>query len=207
MEERNSSTQTLIREIREQSQAEAKAIVEKAEQEKAKVLAEARAEAEKLRAEAVRKAQAQAEAMQRRVLSGVHLEVKKQALQAREDAIGRIFGLLREKLEAHRKSREYGPFLKQLILEGVLALDAPSLDLTAGEAEKPLCTRTFLDGVVEEAAKRGKTVKLNLSKDVLADGGVVLVSGDGRTRFDNSFNARLRRHEDVLRMTAAKALS
>jgi vacuolar-type H+-ATPase subunit E/Vma4 len=34
----------------------------------------------------------------------------------------------------------------------------------------------------------------------------VLVSADGRTRFDNSFSARIRRYQDDLRMTAMKQL-
>jgi vacuolar-type H+-ATPase subunit E/Vma4 len=49
-------------------------------------------------------------------------------------------------------------------------------------------------------------VQFSLSGEALRDGGVVLVSEDGRTRFDNSFSARLRRAQDAMRFAAAKVL-
>jgi len=207
MEEQKTSSDVLRKEILEQSKAEAKSILDQAEQEKAKALSEAKASAEQVKTETLRKVQLQADAARKRVLSGVHLEVKKQTLQVREDAVRKISGMVREKLDAFRKAKEYGPFLRKLVMEGVLALDSGNLTVVPGDVERPLLTGNFLNGIADEAKKLGKTVQLTLSKNTLPEGGVILESADGRTRFDNSFSARSQRYDDAMRMVAAKALS
>ncbi len=207
MEEQKTSSEVLRKEILEQSKAEAKSILDQAEQEKAKALSESKVSAEQVRAETLRKVQLQADAARKRVLSGVHLEVKKQTLQAREEAVRKISGMVREKLDTFRRAKEYGPFLRKLVMEGVLALDSGNLTVVPGDVERPLLTAGFLNGIADEAAKLGKTVRLTLSKNTLPEGGVMLESEDGRTRFDNRFSARLQRYDDAMRMVAARALS
>jgi len=197
----------LRREIIDQSTAEARALIDKAEKEKAALLAEARSAAEKIHAEKIRKAQAEAEAIRRRILSGVHLEMKKRTLSAREEAVRRMLGMVREKMEAFRRSEAYDPFLKQWVAEGALALDSEDIIVTAGGVEKTRLEKDALSRIAENLNRNGKAVRLTLSKDTLPEGGVVLDTSDGRTRFDNSFSARLRRTQDAMRRAAVKALS
>ncbi len=207
MEEQKSTSEVLRREIVRQSGDEARSLVGQAEKERAEVLARAEAEAGKIRTETLRKATAQADALRKRILSGVHLEAKKQDLRAREEAVRRIFALVREKLDAFRKTKEYGPFLKSLLVEGVLALDGTEFTVTAGDVEAGLLTKDMLASALAEIEKGGKRAVLSLSKDILPEGGVVVSSKDGRTRFDNSVTARMKRNQDAMRTVAAKALA
>jgi V/A-type H+/Na+-transporting ATPase subunit E len=206
MEEQKPASEVLRREIAQQSKAEAQTFIDQAEKEKAEVLSGARAEAEKARSETLRKVQTQADAVRKRILSGVHLETKNQDLRAREEAVRKMFALVRDKLDAYRKSGEYGTFLRKLVVEGALALDATDIVVAAGDAEKQLLAKEAMAAAAAELEKSGRRVKLSLSKETLAEGGVMLTSADGRTRFDNTFSARMKRYQDAMRMAAAKAL-
>jgi V/A-type H+-transporting ATPase subunit E len=206
MEEQKPASEVLRREIARQSKLEAQSVIDQAEKEKAAVLARAEAEAEKIRMETLRKVQAQADVMRKRIFSGAHLEAKKQELRVREEAVQKMFAMVRDKLDAFRKSKEYGSFLKGLVVEGALALDAQDIVITAGDVERPLLTKETLAAAAAELEKSGKRVRLSLSKETLSEGGLMLSSADGRTRFDDTFTARMRRYQDDMRMVAAKAL-
>ena len=90
MKGRDASSDVLRREIREQSEAEAASLVEGAEKEAQRIVSGAETEAGKVRAEILKKAEVQAEGIRRRVLSGVHLEIKRQTLRAREEMLAEI---------------------------------------------------------------------------------------------------------------------
>ena len=206
MEQEHASADALRHEILERSKSDAKAVLDESQADAARVRAEAKAEADKYQAEVLKKAAVQAEAVRKRILSGVHLEVKKQHLQVMEETLSKIFKAVKDRLETFRKDKAYGAFLERLTLEGIEALDSAEISVIPGELERPLLGGDKLAGIEKEAEKRKRKVRLSLSDQTLAEGGVVLVSADGRTRFDNSFSARIRRYQDDLRMTAMKQL-
>jgi vacuolar-type H+-ATPase subunit E/Vma4 len=206
MEQENASADALRREIMERSESDAKAVLDEAQADAARVRAVAKTEAEKFQAEVMKKAAAQAEAVRKRILSGVHLEVKKQHLQVMEETLSKIFKSVKDRLEAFRKDKAYGAFLDRLTLEGIEALDSAEIRVIPGELERPLLGRDGLARIEKEAENRKRKVRLSLSDQTLAEGGVVMVSENGRTRFDNSFSARIRRYQGDLRMTAMKQL-
>jgi vacuolar-type H+-ATPase subunit E/Vma4 len=206
MTQENASAEALRKEILERSESDAKALIREAETDAARVRDEARAEADKAAAEVLKKAAAQADAVRKRILSGVHLEVKKQRLQVVEETLSKIFDAVREKLAAFRKDKAYGLFLEKLAIEGIEALDSAEVRIIPGELERPLLGRDRLAVIEKEAEKRKRKVRLSLADQTLPEGGIVLVSEDGRTRFDNSFSARIRRFQLDLRMTAMKQI-
>jgi vacuolar-type H+-ATPase subunit E/Vma4 len=206
MAQENTSADTLRQEILERSKADAKGLIDQADSEAARIRAEAGAEAGKFQEELLKKAAAQAEAVRKRILSGVHLEVKKRHLQVMEETLSKIFEAVKDRLEAFRKDKSYGAFVEKLALEGIEALDSSEIRVIPGELERPLLGKDRLAGIEKEAEKRKRKVSLSLSDQTLTEGGVVMVSADGRTRFDNSFSARIRRYQAELRMIAMKEL-
>lgn len=204
-EEQHSSSDILRREIQDQSQKEAAEIVGQAEREAKGILDRARAEGEKVRAELLKKAETQADAVRKRILSGVHLDVKRQNLRTREELISRLFQAVEERLNRFRKTKAYIDSLKKLVIEGVLALDAGTIRILSGNVERKLLTKKLLSEVKKEVHQRtGREVKLMRSDQVLQEGGVVLVSSDDRMLFDNRFSARMQRMQHQMRLEVVK---
>ena len=205
MHSQDASSDILRREIREQSENDASGILEQAEKDARRVLSDAGTHAEKVKKEIRNGAEARAEGVRRRILSGLHLEMKRQTLRAREDATARIFDAVKERLDAFRRDKGYPPFLEKLLVEGVIALEGSAFSLKAGEVERKHLTKKRLEQIQEKIeTQSGRKVVLKVAEDTLDEGGVVVVSSDGRMFFDNRFSARMDRMEAELRLEVVK---
>lgn len=205
--EDQTSSEILRREIVTQSEAEAADILKQAQVEVSRILNDAEKEAEKYTADVIRKADSAAEGIQRRILSGVHLEVKKRKLRSRETIIRQLFQQLNQRLETFRHDSAYLNVLEQLVIEGVLAVNDDSLHLECGDVEAKLLSPQMLQSITEKVQKEtGRTIAITVSPQTGRDGGVVVAAKNGRTRFDNRFSARIKRNLDVLRLKVVQAV-
>jgi len=201
-----SSSDILRREIEAQSEEEAAGILDQARQDAERILKQAAGDAASDREKVLAGARMQADTERKRVLSGVQLEIKKQRLRSREEMIERIFAEVRNKLQEFRTRPGYADFLHTCILEGGMAVDQDDLKLICGTMERKILKPAFLRTVRDALAKLGRSCRLELDDATEEEGGVLVVSADGRMRFDNRFSARIRRKEQALRLAIIKAL-
>jgi vacuolar-type H+-ATPase subunit E/Vma4 len=153
----------------------------------------------------IRKAEAQAEGIRKKILSGVRLDVKKQNLRTREELLSKIFEQVKEKIEAFRQTKAYKGYLKELVIEGVMAIDAERMRVLPGNVEKKLLSEATVKQIIGEIQKRtGRKMKLSVADQPLPEGGVVLISEDERMLFDNRFSARMQRMQSQMRLEAMK---
>ena len=203
----DNQSQVLRQEILEQSKSEAEEILKQAEREAAKIAQDADVQADKIKSDILRKAESQAENLKKRLLSGVHLDVKKHQLQARESLLSTVFTRLEDKLESYRKSDKYQIFLEKMILEGVLALDSDEIQIQGGDVENKILKSSTLQDLGKKAAKElKKTVQFQMHEKILEKSGIILISKNGRTRFDNRFVSRIERMKEDLRLEAMKMI-
>ncbi|MDD5766066.1 MAG: V-type ATP synthase subunit E family protein [Candidatus Marinimicrobia bacterium] len=205
MTDHKSSLEMMIRDIRQESQEEVDAVLSQSAKEVEDVRNKAKTEAEKIRSEIVRKAEKQAESDSRRILSGVHLEVKRLMLKDQNTILTEILRQATIRLEEFRHGSAYVTFLKELVLEGIAGLGNDVVHILTGDLEKRLLTDEFLESITDESEKtNGKKVRLIVSPETLADSGVILISDNGRVRFDNRLSIRLQRVFDELQWAIMK---
>jgi vacuolar-type H+-ATPase subunit E/Vma4 len=204
MTNQHSSSKILRQEIIESSKTEETEILERAQKDKELILKEARAKAEKIKFDILKKAEAQAENIQRKILSGVHLETKKQTLRIREEILTKIFQTVKAELEKFRQDKSYFTFLKNLIIEGASALEGETIKIILGDIEKGLLSKAVLLTIEKEIGDKDREVKFSISDQRLQEGGVILMSIDERIKYDNSFSARIKRIEDKMRLVVMK---
>lgn len=205
MEIQKSSSEIMRKEILQQSRTEAEGILEQARKEEARLVEKGRQEAEAVRAKAMKAAEEQAEGIRRRVLSGVHLEVKKQQLINREKILSRVLDILRDKMQQFRQRSEYRDFLSACVTESVMAIEDEQIGLQVNKQEREILEKGLLQEIQQRIQqKTGRPVQLRLLEAALEDGGVIAFSKDERTRYDNSFSAQLKRKEDEIRLMVVK---
>ena len=209
MEEvKQNAPDVLCQEIRKQSDSEVKTILEQAEAEVRKVMAEAEVAAEKIRQEILHQAHTKSDGLYKKILSGVHLEVKKARLKAREDLLGELFKAVEAEYQAFRKTPAYGDTVYQWVLEGLLALNQDKVEIRCGEPEKEWLQPKQIQAIQKAAqAQTGMSYSADISKSSLDQGGIIVSSADGRTRFDNSFEARIRRMQDDMRWLSIQKIN
>ncbi len=207
MEDQHASSEVLRQEILSQSEKEVQMILDRAEKESKTLLDNAQAEEKRILADSLQRAKLRADGIRKKILSGVHLEIKRQTLRAREELIESLFQAVKEKLDHFRSEKAYVPFLKKLIIEGVLALDGNEIKILPGDKERKILTGAFITQFEKTVQKEyQKKVKLTLMKQSLPEGGVVLVTGDEKMRFDNRFSTRMKRLQNTMRLEAVKRM-
>ncbi|MCD6116657.1 hypothetical protein J7K93_06565 [bacterium] len=196
----------LISSIISEAKLKAEKIVDSAEKESESIISKAEKEAELKKKEAFNKAASEEEKIKRRLLSGVHLEIKQRLLKEREALINRVIDALLQKLDKLVEHEIYIDILKGFILEGVKSLDTDKVVVCGGSAEKKLLSHEMLKKIEKYVKdKEKREVSLKFSDDLMKSGGVLLRTVNGERSFDNRFPARIERILPELRLEIVKS--
>ena len=202
MEISQDASKVLREEILEQSRREAENVLESARKEADRLISEAGKEAKSYHEHEMKIAQDQADQIEKKILSSVHLELKKQTMRMRETLINRMLEALAEQLNTFRGKEAYRPFLERLIVQGIVSLESDSVNVMLPSKEKELIDQKKISEHVKN--ENGQEVSIKIRNTEEDEGGALIFSEDGRTRFDNRFSALIRRNLDLLRLAAIK---
>ena len=201
MEDINPSVHELCRQILSDAQAEAEKALERARRVADDRIKNARLDVEKYRDDLLKKAAEKSKTARRKILSSVSLESKKIRLKEKGSLIEGAMKLVREKLFAFAGSEAFSGYLKNLIVEGVLALKGEAFVIETSRTHSAIVNDSTLKELEQHISKaHGLVVRLELSKEELKDTGVKVYTKDGRMLFDNSLKAIFKRHQDDLRL-------
>jgi V/A-type H+-transporting ATPase subunit E len=195
--------------------------IEKTAEEKvADILAKARKKAEALLAEAREQAAEQERATlargeqesrreSQRILAEARIQARRACVKAQEDTVKQAFAQAMQALQALADGgSSYPEVLKSLIVESIAATDTSDLEVLVRQADHALLTTEYLNAVATDASREtGRSIKLTLAAEaVVAAGGAMVRSLDGRVRVDNTFKARTALFMDAIRTRVAKEL-
>jgi vacuolar-type H+-ATPase subunit E/Vma4 len=207
MDVQQNSSDVIIKEIREQCRSEIATIEEQTAADLASRQKEIDGEVSRIQEALLKDAEIQAMGIRRKILSGLHLEIKKQAMNTREVLISRILEMLGKKITEFRKGQEYGPWLEKAVLQGVQVLEGDEVRILAPEIERKWLNQGTLARIEKGLKSQGRTVRLTLDSEVPTGEGVVLFSNDGRTCFDSRFQASAERLRDRMRLMIIKTMN
>jgi V/A-type H+-transporting ATPase subunit E len=168
-----------------------------------KSFADARAECARMLADADHRITGEREVSEAALL----LEQRMRRLRIQGGLIEEALAQGAERLR-QRKGFDYVEVVKDLAVEGVLAMpgDAFVLRLAKADADamKGHLPQEVSAGVRQES---NRTVQVKIAEvPAHIDGGVIVESADGRSRIDHSFAGRIHRADDVLRFEIADIL-
>ncbi len=189
----NTEAQEIIKEAQKQADEKLKYFDDKAKS----ILEDARKEA-----------MLQAEAIHKKMLSGIKLELKRSFMCIQQTVIQEIMNKVEKKLNLMIGDTNYRAVLEDWIIEAAIGLGAESALINASEKERILIDNTLLaDAAAKVFAKTGDKVTLQLTSDLpLKSQGVVLTAADGRTAFNNQVKTRISRKERDIQMKIYKTL-
>ena len=188
-----------------EAKEKAENIIAKAKEKAKKVLDEAKREAEKEAEEIINKRKTEAEAEARRILSEAKLEARLKILNAKEQLISEAFDEAIKNLKEFSQSTQYKNALENLIKDAAIIMGG-------GDLEVLLPENTNVDLDLSKIAKEvgnqtGVKTSLSISKErIRSIGGVIVRSKDRLLTVDNTFEARLERLREQLRVNVANLL-
>lgn len=142
-------------------------------------------------------AQRQAQAVKRKILLAVNLELKRHSMSVRSDLIKEIMDRVENKLASIAGDENYRSVLINWIAEAFIGLGAEAAQINASQKERALINDRLLSEVKEIIhIQTNKQAQLKLSDaEPLKYQGVVLTAADGRTAFNNQVKTRMLRNQ------------
>lgn len=201
MESLENGKQELLSGIKADVLSEKQQIIDDAAKQVAEKKKYAEKKIESILNDARKQAQEKAEIVKRKITSSVGLEIKRRRLRVRDEVVKSIVIQVEKKIESLIAKDAYRNYLVNWITEASLGLGAESAQINASQQEKQLIDQPLISDVKEKLqACTGKAVELELSQlPALNEQGVVLISCDGRTCFNNQVKTRIMRNERVIR--------
>jgi vacuolar-type H+-ATPase subunit E/Vma4 len=191
----------LISGIESDARIEEEAIIKDAEKQAAEKRKYSEKKIEALLNDARSEAQRQAEAVKRKILSGVKLELKRNSMSVRSVLMQDIMDRVENKLASMAGDENYRSVLINWIAEAFIGLGAEAAQINASQKERALID----DRLISEAKEiihiqTNKQAQLKLSDaEPLKYQGVVLTADDGRTAFNNQVKTRMLRNQREIR--------
>ncbi len=195
----DNSAGKICQQIREDSQKEAEAVIQKANRNAGLRIKLAQGEAKRYLKEQKAQAAEQVKQIEQKVLAGVKLETKRIVLRARERIIDTILQEIRKKGAEFRQQKEYENWLLSVIAEGVRNIGEKEVLIVVSK-EDATFTAKIKKSIEGKAAVEVRT------DEALRDTGAIVKSADGRKEFANTFSVRLERMLPKLRLLIAKEI-
>ena len=181
-------------------QKEAEAVLAAAEAQAKETLKQAKIEAEQFYAEAIAKANSDAEAEKRRIVSLTEVEMRNRLLTAKEEMVNEAFQKALEDLGNYVKTEKYQIYLLKQIEASSKKIHSKNLIVQVNAQDKKWLKQQKLSQI-------SKKLKLNIqlspaSIDCL--GGCIIQTEDGRIVWDNTLDHRLEELKPALRVEVAR---
>jgi vacuolar-type H+-ATPase subunit E/Vma4 len=176
-----------------------------------KILAEAKKRASELRMytekqvesilrDAEEKARTQSEAIEKKILSGVEIEVKRKSLYLKEKIFSEVLNRVKEEFKSLIQTPSYRTVLLNWIVEAAVGLGVDEGIVSTSKNEQLLIDKELLRRAEKQVSDiLGKNVKLRLSRNSGTQQGIVLTASDERTAFNNQVATRLLRYQRKIR--------
>jgi vacuolar-type H+-ATPase subunit E/Vma4 len=208
MESMEEEKAIIISGIEADGRAEEQEIIREAENQAAEKRKYGEKKIESLLKDANEESRKQAEAVKKKMISSVHLELKRRSLRVRDDVKKEIIDRVEKKLYSMIGGADYRTILINWITEAAIGLDAESARIDTSEKERVFIDEPLISEVTEKIrTKTGRQITLQLSEGLaLKSQGVVLTAADGRTAYNNQVKTRMLRKEREIRMAVYNTL-
>ena len=196
------SVEKICGQIREDGDRELASILDKARSTAAGILGKAAAKRDEATEKIMRDAREKGETESRRLLSSVNIEVRRAKLKAREEVVGVITRKVEEELSGIRSSTKYPDILTGLVIEAVRGLEGKSFVVYVDKRDLRLLEEKIFPRIKETMAAESAPVSSLQARPLekSSAGGARAGHPGGNVIYDNTFEARMFRYRDEIRM-------
>ena len=200
----NKGTQLMVDEILREAKEQAASIVGAAKKEAATILNAARFTAREEERE-VKETQEKGKRVYEEVLVDGKIKAKKEALQKREETINEVFKEVEKKLRKYSTSKKYQGDLISLAIDSCRKLGSNHVVIHANEKDSRVLKRAQKK-IVKALSVKGAVASVSFGKSIQTMGGVRIATTDGKIELGNTFEGKMRRDFDTLRVKVARLL-
>lgn len=195
----------IIDDIVKEAKKKAAEVIQTAEREAATMRDAARLGAKEEEEHKLKEALTRGKQVYEEVMAEGRMKAKKEMLQKKEGLIGDVFKEAEERLRAHVASKRYKEDIARIALSACRKLGSGDVVVRANRRDLKLL-ESFKEQMARELSGGEKTVNISFGEPIQAIGGVRVGTPDGKVEIDDTFEGRMRREFEVIRVKVAKVL-
>ncbi len=144
-----------------------------------------------------------------REISRRKLALKMDYLETREQIINEIQLETKSKLQKYTQTEDYSKFMQMLVKTSGISIGGGQLKLHLRAEDKSHFTKDSLSQIAKDIHKEtNQETNISISSEALITmGGIKLIRHDNRLFVDNTFESRLEREKDSIRVALQEVLS
>lgn len=197
--------QLIADDIINEAKEKAADIVRRAKKEARTLLDAARFGAKEEMGHEMKEARAQGKHVYDGVLAEGRMKAKREMLQKREELINEVFREAEKKLQAQTSSKKYAEDLIHITVGACKKLGSEKVIIRANRRDLKLLEKSK-DTITRELGGGEKAVNISFGAPIQAIGGVRVRTPDGKIEIDETFEGKMRREFETLRVKIAKVL-
>ena len=195
-------TQLIVEEILKEASDESARIIASAKAEAKKSLDATRSKAKGEEDRVISEAKARGELVYNEVFAEGRMRAKRETIQKKEEILNVVLKSAEGKLQRYSLSKRYN--VVELAVEACKKLDSENMVIHANE--KDLVKLRKSGGKIAKAVAPYGVVEISFGDPLETVGGVRVSTSDGKIEIDDTFEGKLRRKMDDLRVKAAGVL-
>ncbi|MGQ9788004.1 MAG: V-type ATP synthase subunit E family protein [Candidatus Hadarchaeaceae archaeon] len=180
-------------------------IIQEANQQAAAIINTARINAEEEEKQKLKEAETKGHQIYVEILAQAKVKARKEILQEKEKIIQEVFKEAEEKLKRHALSAAYKEDLLRITIEACRTLGSDDIVIRANRRDLE-ALKSLKNTIMRELKTENKTINVSLGEPIETTGGVKVVTADRKIEVDETFEGRIQRLSDVLRVKVAKLL-
>lgn len=195
----------IVEDIVKEAKEKAAEVIRAAKREAATMLDAASLGAKEEEEHELEKARARSKQVHEELMAEGRMRAKKEMLQKKEGLISDVFKEAEERLRAHVDSERYKEDLARIAVGACRKLGSGDVVVRANRRDLKLL-ESFKEQMARELGSGKKIVNISFGEPIEAIGGVRVGTPDGKVEIDETFEGRMRREFEVLRVKVAKVL-
>ncbi|MFB0499688.1 MAG: V-type ATP synthase subunit E family protein [Candidatus Hadarchaeaceae archaeon] len=197
--------QLIADDIINEAKEKATDIVRRAKKEARALLDAARFGAKEEMGHEIKEARAQGKHVYDGVLAEGRMKAKREMLQKREELINEVFQEAEKKLQAQTSSKKYEEDFIHITVCACEKLGSEKVIIRANRRDLKLLEKSK-DTITRELGGGERAVNISFGEPIQTIGGVRVGTPDGKIEIDETFEGKMRREFETLRVKIAKVL-
>jgi len=194
--------QRIVEEILEEASDKSAQIIADAKKTAKKLLDAARSKAKEEEDRSIKEARVRGKQVYDEVLAEGRMKAKRETIQRKEEILNEVLKKAEQRLRAYASSKKYD--VVNLAIDACKKLDSEDVVIHANKRDSQKLQKS--KGKIAQSIARGGTAKISFGKPINAVGGVRVSTRDGKVEIDDTFEGRLKRRFDPLRVKVARTL-
>ncbi len=195
----------IVEDILEEASEKAAEVVRAAKKEAKTLLDAARFGAREDEELEVQKARTRGRQIRDEILAEGRMRAKRELLQRREELINEVFKEAEKRLHVYTSSKKYEDDIVRITIEACKKLGSENPIIYANQQDLRLLEKSK-DQIARELGGREKPANISFGEPIQTVGGVKIGTPDHRIEIDETFDGRMKRDFEALRVKVAKVL-